>query len=64
MAAKVLANCMISTLRKDTISEAHAHRPAAAATYVIAEMPRPSSAHHQLAVRSSLKKAGTVLMNG
>ncbi len=64
VAAKVLANCMITRLRNDTIPDAHAHSPAAAPTYVNAETARPISAHHQLALRSSWKNAGTVEMNG
>ena len=41
-----------------------AHNAAAAPTYVNADTVSPSNAHHQFAVLSSAKNAGTVLMNG
>ena len=50
--------------RKLTRPSAHAHSAAAAPTYFSADTARPSSAHHQFAVRSSERNAGTVLMNG
>src|SRR5271156_2380401 len=64
VAAKVLATCAIDSRQKFTDSSALAHSAAAAPTYVDAEIARPSSAHHQLALPSALKNVGTVLMNG
>ena len=64
VAANVLATCMIVRFLKLTNPSAHAHNAAAAPTYFNAETASPSSAHHQFAVRSSEKNAGTVLMNG
>jgi hypothetical protein len=55
---------MIARLRKLTRPEAQAHNAAAAPRYVRADTANPSNANHQLAVRSSEKNAGTVLMNG
>jgi len=64
VAANVLATCMIVRFLKLTMPSAQAHSAAAAPTYVNADTARPSNAHHQFAVLSSEKNAGTVLMNG
>ena len=64
VAANVLATCMIARFLKLTSPSAHAHNAAAAPIYVNADTASPSSAHHQFAVLSSEKNAGTVLMNG
>ena len=54
----------MTALQKVTAPSAQAHNAAAAPTYVSADIIKPSSAHHQFAVRSSEKNVGTVLMNG
>ena len=64
VAANVLATCMIVRFLKLTMPSAEAHKAAAAPTYVNADKVSPINAHHQFAVRSSEKNAGTVLMNG
>src|SRR5262245_44161170 len=64
VAANVLATCMMTRFLKLTSPSAHAHNAAAAPIYVNADTASPASAHHQFAVLSSEKKAGTVLMNG
>src|ERR1700754_4938913 len=64
VAAKVLATCISVRLRKLTSPSAQAHSAAAAPRYFSADTAKPSSAHHQFAVRSSDKNVGTVLMNG
>ena len=64
VAANLLATCMTIRLQKLTKPSAHAHNAAAAPTYVNADTARPSSAHHQFAVRNSVKNVGTELMNG
>jgi hypothetical protein len=55
---------MITRFLKLTSPSAHAHNDAAAPMYVNADTASPSSAHHQFAVLSSEKNAGTVAMNG
>ncbi|COW84233.1 Uncharacterised protein [Mycobacterium tuberculosis] len=60
----MLATCMIDSFQKPTSPSAQAHNAAAAPTYVSADTARPSSAHHQFAVRSWEKNVGTVLMKG
>jgi hypothetical protein len=55
---------MITRFLKLTSPSAQAHNAAAAPTYVNADTPSPSSAHHQFAVFNAEKNAGTVLMNG
>ena len=64
VAANVFATCMIARFLKLTNPSALAHNAAAAPRYVNADTVSPSRAHHQFAVLSSAKNAGTVLMNG
>ena len=64
VAAKVLATCMTIRPHRLTNPSAHAHNAAAAPTYVSPDTASPSRAHHQFAVRNSVKNVGTELMNG
>ena len=64
VAANVFATCITVSDRNFTMPSAHAHSAAAAPTYFSADTASPSSAHHQLADRSSEKNTGAELMNG